>query len=86
MAKQDDFDCLPEIMRTVFGEPEFCMSFNLTKNKKLAQEDTKKVLENLKSEGYYLQLPKTEFDVRKIEDQIIRSTQKSQILNPGRKK
>ena len=80
MARQDDFDCLPDAMRQVFGEPEFSMSLDLTADKKLAQEDIHEVIGKLKSEGYYLQLPKAEFDVRKIEDQIIASlkTTKSQ--------
>ena len=56
LADKDDFSILPEGLLGVFGEPEFSFSFELTTDKKLAKEDTAEVLENLKSQGYHLQL------------------------------
>jgi len=56
LVDKDDFSILPESLLNIFGDPEFSFSFDLSKNKKLAKEDTVEVLENLKSQGYHLQL------------------------------
>ncbi len=56
IAKRDDFSDVPEDLLKVFGEPEYSFSFNLTSDRKLAKEDTAEVLENLKKQGYHLQL------------------------------
>lgn len=53
---KDDFSEIPEDLLRVFGEPEFSFSFNLTEDRRLAKEDTAEVLENLKTQGYHLQL------------------------------
>ncbi len=73
IAKKDDFSELPEAVLNVFGPPEFSLSFNLTADRKLAQEDTKEVIKKIESDGYFLQLPKQDFDLEKIEQLIIRS-------------
>lgn len=75
LSKKDDFDCLPEIMLQLFGTPTFSLSLNLTLEKKLAQENTLNVLNKLETDGYYLQLPKTDYDIRIIEEKIIQSLQ-----------
>lgn len=56
LADKDDYSILPESLLSVFGDPEFSFSFELTRDKKLAKEGTAEVLENLKSQGYHLQL------------------------------
>ena len=56
LATKDDFSEIPETLLTIFGEPEFSFSFNLTNDRKLAREDTDEVLKNLEKEGYHLQL------------------------------
>ena len=56
LADKDDFSILPESMLSIFGDPEFSFSFELTMDKKLAREDTSEVLANLSSQGYHLQL------------------------------
>ncbi len=38
---------------TVFGDPEFSFSFQLSEQKKLIKEDTHTVLENLKEKAYH---------------------------------
>lgn len=73
LAKRDDFDDLPEDMMQIFGTPEFSMSINLTTEKQLAQEDSKEVLSKLELDGYFLQLPKSEFDINSIEENLITS-------------
>ena len=56
LAEEDDFSILPESLLSVFGDPEFSFSFELTMDKKLARENTVDVLDNLRSQGYHLQL------------------------------
>jgi uncharacterized protein YcgL (UPF0745 family) len=58
LAEKDDFSMVPESLMTVFGEPEFSFSFQLSAQKKLIKEDTDTVLENLKEQAYHLQLRK----------------------------
>lgn len=56
LAEEDDFSILPESLLSLFGDPEFSFSFELTMDKKLARENTADVLDNLRSQGYHLQL------------------------------
>ncbi len=56
LVDKDDFSILPENLLSLFGDPEFSFSFELTMDKKLAKEETAEVLANLKSQGYHLQL------------------------------
>jgi hypothetical protein len=56
LVDKDDFSILPESLLKLFGDPEFSFSFELVVDKKLARENTAEVLENLKSQGYHLQL------------------------------
>ena len=72
MNKKDDFEDLPEAVLKIFGPPEFSMSFNLLPDKKLAQAEAQEVIEKIESDGYFLQLPKQDFDLEKIEQQIVR--------------
>jgi len=58
LAEKDDFSMVPESLMTVFGEPKFSFSFQLSAQKKLIKEDTNTVLENLKEQAYHLQLRK----------------------------
>ena len=75
LSKKDDLECLPESLLQVFGTPEFTMSINLTADRKLAQVDSKDVLDKLEIDGYFLQLPKHDFNLQQIEDGIVRSLQ-----------
>jgi len=56
MTKQDDFDHVPLSLMNVFGEGEFCFEFKHEPTKKLSQEDSQQVYDNLQSLGYHLQL------------------------------
>jgi uncharacterized protein YcgL (UPF0745 family) len=58
LAEKDDFSRVPaEIMRGL-GKTEFTMELELTADKKLAQEDASAVINNLKANGFHLQLPR----------------------------
>ncbi|MCP4767622.1 MAG: YcgL domain-containing protein [Gammaproteobacteria bacterium] len=56
LVEKDDFSVVPADLLRVFGAPEFSFSFDLTRNRELAREDSGKVLENLENQGYHLQL------------------------------
>ena len=56
LLDKDDFSMIPEDLLRVFGPPEFSFSFDLTRERELAKEDSGEVLENLKEKGYHLQL------------------------------
>ena len=56
LLDKDDFSVIPENLLRVFGPPEFSFSFHLTAQRELAREDSAEVLENLRNQGYHLQL------------------------------
>ena len=53
----DDFAGVPEQLMVQFGTPELALSFTLHPDRALAQEDPVRVIENLETQGYHLQLP-----------------------------
>ena len=60
LVEKDDFSVIPDDLLRVFGDPEFSFSFDLTEQRTLAIEDSGEVLENLKGQGYHLQLQSDE--------------------------
>lgn len=58
--EKNNFSDIPEDLLKMFGKPEFAFEFDLTEDKKLAQSDAKLVLQNLKENGFFLQLPPPE--------------------------
>jgi len=56
LVEKDDFSIIPVDLLRIFGIPEFSFSFDLTRNRELAREDSSEVLENLENQGYHLQL------------------------------
>lgn len=48
---------VPEQLMQLFGKPELVFTLLLTPEKKLARAATAQVLADLKSQGYYLQMP-----------------------------
>lgn len=62
IPKTDDFSALSEELLTLFGEPEFSFSFDLTPERKLMQADAQEVLQNLEEKGYHLQLSSEDKD------------------------
>lgn len=57
--KKDDFSNLPEGCLEVFGHLQFVMELNLTPERTLAREDAEKVLAQLQTKGFFIQLPPT---------------------------
>ncbi len=60
LAEEDVFDNVPKEIFNSLGIVEFCMELEITPDRKLAREDTKTVLNNLKEHGFHIQLPGNE--------------------------
>ncbi|TQV76997.1 YcgL domain-containing protein [Aliikangiella marina] len=57
VVKKDDFSSVPEALLKVFGQPEFALQLNLGNRESLARADINEVKQQLKEEGFYLQMP-----------------------------
>jgi len=55
---QDDFSSVPETLLSRMGPtPIFVMELTLDASRKLAREDVRKVIHNLETQGFHLQMP-----------------------------
>jgi uncharacterized protein YcgL (UPF0745 family) len=59
--KQQGIAELPEALLATFGTPESVMTLLLTPERKLARADAATVLDAIEQNGFYLQMPPTEF-------------------------
>ena len=57
VKKEEGLTKVPDELLALFGKPQPAMVLLLTAEKKLARVSVEKVLENLVSQGFYLQLP-----------------------------
>lgn len=57
VAKRDQFDAVPEALRQMFGKPQFVMLFHLDGEKLLKRAKNAEVLQAIKTQGYFLQMP-----------------------------
>ncbi|MCU7803502.1 MAG: YcgL domain-containing protein [Candidatus Thiodiazotropha sp. (ex Lucinoma borealis)] len=57
IAQEDDFTCVPDALLERFGVPVRVMEIALSDQRKLAREDVAVVMENLRSQGFHLQIP-----------------------------
>ena len=57
LASGGDFNELPPALRNAFGEPEFVIDLELSPERELASEDVNEVMQNLRDDGFHLQLP-----------------------------
>ena len=60
LTQRDAFETLPEPLALLLGELRFVMEVRLDEQRKLPVEDTAKVLEHLRTQGWHLQLPPQE--------------------------
>jgi len=65
-AEKDDCS-VPDAILSLLGELSFVVEFDLTKDRKLPQADAEHALENIQSQGFYLQMPKK--DMRALENE-----------------
>ncbi len=57
LVEEAGFDAVPAALLERFGTPEPVMQLDLHAGRPLAREDVMRVMENLRREGYHLQLP-----------------------------
>ncbi len=57
LAEENDFDCIDEKIKSSLGELSFAMALNLNNDTKLVKEDPVKVIANLQTQKFHLQLP-----------------------------
>ena len=62
VLKADALKRVPEGLMAAFGKPKHAFDLVLTPERQLAREDIHKVLENLDSQGYHLQMPPAEHE------------------------
>ncbi len=60
--KQQGIGDLPEPLLQTFGTPESVMTLVLTPERRLARADAAAVLEAIDAQGFYLQMPPSEFE------------------------
>jgi uncharacterized protein YcgL (UPF0745 family) len=63
---RDDFSKVPKMLLDTFGTPIFLMIMPLKKDRALASVDIDKLRAELRSAGYYLQLPPPEENLLKV--------------------
>lgn len=57
LGARDDFECIPEPLRTQLGALAFVLDVALTPERKLARGDADVVRENLATRGFHIQFP-----------------------------
>ncbi|MDH5326701.1 MAG: YcgL domain-containing protein [Gammaproteobacteria bacterium] len=57
LDKEGEFSALPESLAGLLGQLEFVMQLNLAQRKTLALADPRQVMQQIKEQGFYLQLP-----------------------------
>lgn len=60
VEREDDFERVPDALREMLGGLDFVMTLELTPERTLAQADPEQVRQQLREQGYYLQLPPRE--------------------------
>jgi uncharacterized protein YcgL (UPF0745 family) len=61
LSQKDDFSALPQGLFDSLGPIAFVMELQLTPTRKLARENVEKVIANLQTQGFHIQLPPTLF-------------------------
>jgi uncharacterized protein YcgL (UPF0745 family) len=77
LAEEDNFEKVPKEIYNSLGNISFSMELDITPTLRLAKEDTKIVISNLKENGFHLQLPSDE-SLETIMARISQQTSSSQ--------
>jgi len=73
LLKADGLSKVPEALLPLFGTPQHAFDVVLTPERTLAREDIAKVLENLDTQGYHLQMPPTEEEyIEHLPEELLR--------------
>lgn len=65
LGTETSLDTLPTPVLKQLGAPEKALEFDLDENRQLPNADTKEVLEQIDSQGFYIQMP-ADIDVEAI--------------------
>lgn len=57
IVHKDDFSAVPHDVLHHFGQAEFVLELDLTAQRKLAREDSTKVIAQLQENGFFIQMP-----------------------------
>lgn len=57
LRDRDDFSMVPDSLMRVFGSPELALEIDLTPERRLASEEPRQVIANLRDRGFHLQMP-----------------------------
>jgi len=57
LAARDDFGVIPESLSMLLGELHFVLEVQLDEQRQLPHEDSRMVLEHLRTQGWHMQLP-----------------------------
>jgi uncharacterized protein YcgL (UPF0745 family) len=60
LSRQDNFEVLPASLALLLGDLRFVLEVELSAQRRLPQEDVEAVMENLRTQGWHLQLPPQE--------------------------
>jgi uncharacterized protein YcgL (UPF0745 family) len=74
LAEEDNFECVPDEVRKLFGVPKKAMELELTPQTKLARSKPAEVLVNLKERGFHFQMPPPTHEL--VEEILSREAQK----------
>lgn len=73
VLKAEALTKVPEGLLVAFGTPQHAFDLVLSPERELAREDIHKVLENLESQGYHLQMPPPEEEyIEHLPDELLR--------------
>jgi uncharacterized protein YcgL (UPF0745 family) len=61
ISQKNDFSRVPDELIQTMGKLEFVLELELSPERKLAKEDSQKVLASLQDKGFFVQLPPTDF-------------------------
>lgn len=62
VRRDQDWEELPETLRSIFGQPVHAMDLVLTPDRKLARTTGRQVMEALEEKGFHLQMPEEQDD------------------------
>lgn len=57
VAREGDFEAVPQALMQALGALELVMSLELAPERRLARADVERVMADLASKGYFLQMP-----------------------------
>ncbi len=57
LPEKDNFSNIPPTIMTQLGDTEYALEIELNPDKKLAKENASTVIENLRKNGFHIQLP-----------------------------